>query len=175
MSFPAFSSGDILTANDMNAVGMWLVKTEAVGTTVASVTVTGAFSSNYEAYKVIWTGGSGSANLDLRLTLGSTSTGYLYSAVYSLWNNTPTAVGSNSAAFFLYAGAATTTFGHANFELRNPNEATRTQFNSQIANSAAGINCVGFLDNNTTYTAFTLTCSSGTISGGTIRVYGYRE
>ena len=171
---PDFSAGAVLTAAQMNAVGLWLVKSQTVGTGVASVEVTGAFT-DFEAYKVIYTGGVGSGDLDLRLTLGATATGYYYSAVYSPWNNTATAAGTNAGTFWLYAGAARTTWAHANFELRNPNETTRTQFNSQIANFAAGINCVGFLDNATAYTAFTLTCSTGTLTGGTIRVYGYRE
>lgn len=175
MGFPAFNSGDIFYASDANAIGLWLIKTQTVGSAVSSVEVTGAFSANYEAYKIIWTGGTGSGNLDLRLTLGATATGYYYSAVYSPWNNTPTAVGTSTGTFFLYAGAAGTTYGQANFELRNPFETTRTGFNSQVHNFAAGINCVGYLDNATSYTAFTLTCSAGTISGGTIRVYGYKE
>ncbi len=48
MTYPSFSAGDILTAADMNAVGLWLVKTQTVGTAVASVTVTDAFSSTYD-------------------------------------------------------------------------------------------------------------------------------
>jgi len=41
MTFPVFASGDVLNASDMNGVGLWLVKTQAVGSGVASVTVTG--------------------------------------------------------------------------------------------------------------------------------------
>jgi len=48
MTYPSFTSGDILTAADMNAVGLWLVKTQTVGTAVSSVQVTGAFSSTYD-------------------------------------------------------------------------------------------------------------------------------
>jgi hypothetical protein len=38
---PDFSSGAVLTAAQMNSVGLWLVKTQTVGTTVSSVAVTG--------------------------------------------------------------------------------------------------------------------------------------
>jgi hypothetical protein len=31
----------------------------------------------------------------------------------------------------------------------------------------------GMLNNTTSYTAFTITPSSGTMTGGTVRVYGY--
>jgi hypothetical protein len=37
------------------------------------------------------------------------------------------------------------------------------------------LNTGGFLNNTTSYTAFTFTPSSGTLTGGTIRVYGYRN
>jgi hypothetical protein len=39
----------------------------------------------------------------------------------------------------------------------------------------AGASLLGYLDNTTSYTDFTLTPSSGTLTGGTIRVYGYTE
>ena len=45
---PTFSSGSVLTAAQMNAVGLWLVKTQTVGTAVSSVSVTDVFSSNYD-------------------------------------------------------------------------------------------------------------------------------
>ena len=46
MSFPVFASGDVLNASDMNGVGLWLVKTQTIGTGVSSVVVTGAFSAD---------------------------------------------------------------------------------------------------------------------------------
>jgi hypothetical protein len=33
----------------------------------------------------------------------------------------------------------------------------------------------GYLNDATSYTAFTITASSGTMTGGTITVYGYRK
>jgi len=56
MSFPSFASGEVLTAADMNAVGLWLVKTQTVGTGVPSVVVTDAFSANYDNYLVTISG-----------------------------------------------------------------------------------------------------------------------
>lgn len=174
MSYPVFASGDVLNAADMNAVGLWLVKTQTVGTAVSSVTVTGAFSADYDSYKIIYTGGTGSTDIDINLTLGSTTTGYKYSALYTVYNTTPAGNGTAAGANFLYAASATTTWAHGQFELHAPYLTKRTFYNAQNVNFAAGINAVGFLDNNTSYTSFTLTCSSGTITGGTIRVYGYK-
>ena len=75
MGYPDFAPGDVLTAADMDAVGLWLVKTQTVGTGVSSVTVTGAFSSTYDNYFVTYTGGTGSTQTPLRIQMGSTTTG----------------------------------------------------------------------------------------------------
>lgn len=174
MAYPVFASGDVLNASDMNAVGLWLVKSQTVGTGVSSVQVTGAFSSSYNSYKIIYTGGTGSTDIDLNLTLGSTTSGYKWSAVYTTYNSTPAGAGSAAGTYFGYAASATSTWAHGQFELHNPFGTARTFFNAQNVNFAAGINSVGFLNDATSYTSFTLTCSSGTITGGTIRVYGYK-
>jgi hypothetical protein len=58
------------------APGLVLISTTTIGTTVASVTVSGAFSATYDNYKIIVSGGVGSTNITLRLKLGSTTTGY---------------------------------------------------------------------------------------------------
>ena len=57
-----------------------LVKSQVIGTTVASVNVTSAFSTTYDAYKIIIAGGLGSTNQSMSLKLGATVTGY-YSGI----------------------------------------------------------------------------------------------
>ncbi len=86
MSYPVFATGDVLNASDMNAVGLWLVKSQTIGTGVSSVTVTGAFSANYDRYKITVSGGVASTPLDIRLTLGSTATGYYGFLFYRAYN-----------------------------------------------------------------------------------------
>lgn len=175
MPVPDFSPGEVLTAAAMDSIGLWLVKTTAVGTAVTSVPVTDCFNANYESYKIIYTGGVGSANLDMNVTLGSSGSNYHYSSVYSPFNNTPTALGSTTNTSFPFSGGATTTWAGANFELHAPFLAQRTFYNAQHVNFAAGVNTVGFLNNSTSFTGFTLNCASGNITGGSIRVYGYRK
>ena len=174
MTYPNFASGDVLNDSDMKAVGLWVVKTYAVGTGVSSVTVPNAFTSDYDSYKIIWTGGTASTSVDLYLTLGASSF-YNWSAVYSAFNAIPSAAGTSTGTYFNYCGGATTTWGGANFELHRPFATAATFYNAQHVNFAAGINTVGFLNNSTSYSSFTVTPSAGTISGGTIRVYGYQK
>ena len=64
---PTFSSGAVLTAAQMNSVGMWLVKTQTVGTAVSSVTVTGAFSADYDNYLILMSGGTGSDSASISI------------------------------------------------------------------------------------------------------------
>ena len=102
MSYPVFASGDVLNASDMNGVGLWLVKTQTIGTGVSSVTVTGAFSADYDNYVITVTGGTASANGSVRLQM-NTSTGSTYSMAGTYGN-----FGVNSG--LTYNPAATTSW-----------------------------------------------------------------
>lgn len=180
MTFPTFSAGEVLRAQDMNAVSSWLVKSQTIGAGVASVTVTSAFSADYDRYKITLSGGVASTPLDIRLTLGSTATGYYGFLFYGAYNtNTVQGFGQNNATNWGYVGTGTTNALTGNFELDNPFNTKRTFIAAQNALSQApsgvGNSFSGFLDDNTSYTAFTLTASTGTLTGGTIRVYGYKN
>ena len=70
MTYPSFSAGEVFRAQDANAVGLWLVKSQTIGTGVSSVTVTDAFSADYDSYKIVISGGVGSATAVLRTQLG---------------------------------------------------------------------------------------------------------
>jgi len=76
MPVPVFTAGETLDASEMNAVGLWLVKTQTIGTGVSSVAVTSAFSTNYDTYRIVVSGGVATNTDVMRLTLGSTTTGY---------------------------------------------------------------------------------------------------
>jgi hypothetical protein len=163
----------LFTALGGDYPGLRLVKSQVVGSAVSSVTLTDAFSATYDSYKIIWTGGVGSTNIDLQLKLGSTITNYAYSAVYTTFNSTVTGAGSTTNTFFPFGGFAAANRAGANFELHAPFLTQETFYNAQQVGFNAGINTVGYQNSDTSFTDFTLTCSSGNITGGTIRVYGY--
>ena len=179
MTFPSFASGEVLRAQDMNAVGLWLVKTQTIGTGVSSVTVTGAFSSDFNRYKITVDGGVGSAIADVQLRLGSTATGYYGFLNYGTYtSNTVLGFALSNGSTFGYAGAGSTETLFVDAELSNPFETKRTVFASRFAVAAttsSSAHFTGYLNDNTSYTAFTLIASSGTFTGGTIRVYGYQK
>lgn len=156
--------------------GLVLVSSTTIGSAVSSVTVSNAFSSTYDNYKVLISGGVGSAStIELRLTFGATATNYYY-ATYSIAFATGTAsttAGNNTT--FIPAGGANTTSINSAMEIIAPNLAEQTYVYAQsMINDAIGWQS-GYLANTTAYTAFTLTTSTGTLTGGTIKVYGYKN
>lgn len=178
MTYPVFATGDVLNASDMNAVGMWLVKTQTVGTAVSSVTVSDAFSANYQNYRIVYMGGSASADGDIRMTLGAAATGYYMALPYSNYAAGTAAAATNNGASWQFAGSSRTSICSLTVDLFGPqttDETVITGIYVGAKNGSVAGAFGGFLDNTTAYTAFTLTPSAGTITGGTIRVYGYRN
>jgi hypothetical protein len=178
MPVPDFSPGEVLTAAAMDSIGLWLVKTQAVGTAVASVEVTGAFSSDYDNYRITWTGGTLGGTENMRMILGATATGYYSQTIYQTYasNVAPFAnAPDNNAVRWTLVGVGTTAFASVRMDLFNPNRTTRTLMSAQYASNTAAGTSNGFLDNATAYTSFTLSPAAGTMTGGTVRVYGYRN
>jgi hypothetical protein len=178
MSYPSFSVGEVLTAADMNAVGLWLVKTQTVGTGVSTVTVTGAFSSTYENYLITYSGGTQSASTDIYMQLGSSTTGYFGVLYYTLTSGgTPTvAVNNNNNRADWVGGGQANQSSHARVELMGPNLAAYTKIrNASYQNDTNYGTYQGEHRVATSYTSFLIGVASGTMTGGTIRVYGYRN
>jgi hypothetical protein len=181
MTYPNFNVGETLRAADMNAVGLWLVKTVTVGVGVSSVPVTDVFSADYDNYQIIYEGGVCNANVSIGCQLGSTTTGYQYSAIFNQYNApTPVGLGQTNSAIFQEAGRGSAARVSASFYLFSPFLSTYTGFRNfgldYLASAGYNVNGSGFLDNTTSYTAFTLIPASGaTLTGGTIRVYGYKN
>ena len=152
--------------------GLTLVKSQVIGTTVGSVTVTDAFSATYDAYKIIITGGLGSTGTALNMTLGATATGYNYFQVYSLYTGSTVSGFGGSSQTSIPIGQVNANIISVDANITNPFLSKYTTFTS-FNNVGAFYMLNGELTNTTSYTAFTLTAASGTLTGGTIRVYGY--
>jgi hypothetical protein len=198
MSYPSFNVGEVLTAADMNAVGLWRVTNctvTSVGGTAAtasngvitigtgntSVTVANAFSANYDGYIIKIIGGSSSAGTNLSFRLGASTTGY-YSGGYVGNYNTAllTALNDNNTSAFTRGGVGLPNALTMDMRLDNPFAAKVTLYKADYigadTTSAAGL-ASGFHNVATSYTDFTVFPTTGgvTMTGGTIRVYGYRN
>lgn len=184
---PDFTAGSVLTAAQLNKGGLWVMTPTGAtnGTvsgnkvtmdnTITSVTVTGVFTDDFDNYLVMVSGGSASTNISIRIQLGATTTNYLGSFLYTNYAATPLADGGNANSSWIYAGSGTTNGLAMSATICNPKLAKATYCTAQAANGTFAGLFTGVLNNTTQYSDLVLSPSTGTMSGGTIVVYGYNN
>lgn len=157
--------------------GLRLIKKQTIGSGVSSVTVTGAFSATYENYKIIVSSVDASeADSTLYLKLGGSTGSTYFSAVKWVPYNSGTMSGtqntSSSAGMFI---GLTSQNDDTNLviDLFAPFLVKRTSMTTQSAQGSYMIYGGGLDSNAASSTAFSLTPFAGTLTGGTIYVYGY--
>jgi len=152
--------------------GLVLVSRTTIGSAVSSVTVSGAFSTDYDNYLIKITGGAGSTSADLNLKLGAATSGYLGQFIYGTYGASALAasVGGSNLNF---VGSCNTTSIQSDIQINGPFLTEITQIVARYSSTAAAGTVSGILNDTTSYTAFTITTGSGTLTGGNIDVYGY--
>ena len=192
MALTTYTAGEVLTAASLNdnfdyavtvpvaaPAALVLVKSQAIGTAVTSVTVTDAFSATYETYKIVISGTTSASTSDfMGLKLGSTATGYYSGGLgvrYDSGAGTTILKQNNNTSSWLEVATITNNVVFLNMEIVNPELAELTMFNAAVPAYNAGFFLSGYLNNSTSYTDFTITPTSGNITGGTIYVYGYAK
>ena len=160
-------------------VGLVPILTQTIGSAVSSVVVNNAFSATYDAYKITISGGSGTTEEALRMQLGASATGY-YAGIGTVnYSGATTSNASdNNTTQWSRVGRFTANLINMNIDVLNPFLSKPTLYFGQYTapNTGAGSGFAsGFHNVSTSYTDFTLTPASGTLTGGTIRVYGYKN
>lgn len=172
---PVFYSGDVLTAAQMNSVGLWLVKSQTVGTAVSSVAVTDAFNADYDNYKIIYSGGVGNTPQAIIMVLGASTASYYQTLHYVSYATAAVTTASvNNGGSWGYIGEASTSQTLIDIDITNPYAAKFTQFAGPYIGSGIAGTVGGYHGVANSYTGFTLSVA-GNITGGTISVYGYRK
>ncbi len=162
------------------AAGLWLVRTVTVGSGVSSIPVTSCFSSSYTNYRVVMSGVDASSDeLGFYMTL-SGSTGSTYSsAIKWVPFSTGTMDGgqlNNSATGWLVGLTGNLDNTNAVFDIYQPFTTRRTNITTQGAQGRYMIYGGGSDSNTASSTGFTIIGPVGmTFTGGTIRVYGYKD
>lgn len=141
------------------------------------VTISDAFSANYDNYRIVFSGIDFSTSGNLHFfTLGSLNTNYFGTTYYDNYTGSPAAYARyNGAAYLgvLIGGTESDTFCTmevcAPFLTRRPS-ITGMYHGTGYSGWFSGTNLA-----TTSVTSFTLTTQSGTMTGGEIRVYGYRN
>jgi hypothetical protein len=180
MAIKTFTDSTSLPASDINTYlansGLVFVKSQTTGVGVATVTVSDAFSATYDNYKIVINGGSASGTQPFRVQMGATTTGYYGALVYGNYATTGVASATmNNGALWVYTGTTPTGLVGAMFELQNPFLAGITTITAPYYDATNAGHLSGYLADNTSYTAFTLSPNAGTITSCVITVYGYRK
>lgn len=172
---PDFTNGTALDASSLDKIGLWRVARVAIGSAVTSVTVSNCFSTDFQSYRIVVRGCT-ATNIDwLKLTLsGASGLSYAFNIPYYNYTTAGT-------FYYLSAGAnhiglcVTGTTMSGIMDVHNPYESQTTAFytvgSSETYENAGG----GYNSQAVSSTGFTLTPNAGTITGGTITVYGYNN
>ena len=181
MSVKTFTT-ETLTSADTNTYlansGLVYVTSATIGSGVSSVTVSSAFNSTYDDYKIIISGGATSSTQNnLTLKLGSSTSTYYGSFIYAAFaTGAVLGAGINNAANFTFVGGVDVNSVYCNIELQCPFLAKYTNIQAlTVGYSTIRGSATGEHETATSYSAFTLAPASGTLTGGTITVYGYRK
>jgi len=162
-----------------SGVGLVFISRTTIGTAVSSVTVSDCFSSTYDNYRIVSNVGPTSGNEWIHVKIGTATTGYYTALTGGLGYNIT--YGANVIAYgyqnqssgqYLLGGSYTTTMG-AVLEVQSPFLATQTKIQALLTNSYTPRLAGLFLDDTDSHTSITLESAGGTITGGTIDVYGY--
>lgn len=182
MTYPSFSVGEVLTAADMNAVGLWLVKSTNFSA-ASTCPMESVFSSNYLNYLVkITMTGSASSFASLVFYTGTNTeytaaNYYRYGAYYGTgaWTNYQA---SNQTSMVLtnYSNVAAN-ITHTELNIFAPNNTSfRTNARNDSWDAAGGLmfRTENVVDTTSAFTGFVIKPGSGTMTAR-IRVYGYKD
>lgn len=165
-----------------NPEGLELVTSvEVPSVAVAQLQVFNCFSDTYNAYRIIWSGGTMSAGAGpqaVRLYLGSTPTAiHSQTLMYSTYASTGyNQAINNSNNFWNWIGHGDEFSAFAYIDLFHPFQSQRTRMvsNGYVTNTAGGATW-GVTTNANSFSGFTLTPESNNMRNGTVSVYGYRK
>jgi hypothetical protein len=148
-----------------------------IGSTVSSVTVNGAFSNLYTNYRIAVSGITPSASNSFRLMIGSSRTDAHYGVMnYNLSTGTGLdSIKTNNAAS-IYCVLTQGSVNNAMFtcDILSPSLSSRTIMIGQGFGRLYYCDFGGTDDSVAAYTSFTLLTDGGTMTGGSISVYGYQ-
>lgn len=187
MSFPSFTPGEVLTATDMNAVGLWKIAEQTV-TGATQFVFDNCFNGQYTLYRITVSITTSTATGLLlwqeRTAGGNATTSYTYSGTLNqMSGGTPiqTLIGEQNVAHGAVADfdAAGSSQGHAVFDIANVDTSPYTSVTSQYSVAAGNTGISGGQISSNHYVAsiydgIRLFVPSGTFTG-TCRIYGYKN
>lgn len=189
MTFPAFTAGEVLRAQDMNAVGLWLIERQDV-TAQQNVDFTSKFSDDYSGYKLFWDYTQNTTRGDLSLQFRDASgvmagNHYTWGWGGSYFSGSPTFAGfsyqttpTNKA--FCGSGAQPSNSTSGFIEIQNPQGSNAVYGQGQAGSvnfsAITYVFVTGGIAHNTTgtRTGLRLSVDAGTMTGR-FALYGYKN
>jgi hypothetical protein len=161
--------------------GMELVKAQTVGSGVSSVNITSVFSSTYDNYLISYSNITASVNgnaMQIKMLVGTTpTTNGFYGNTFYIGN---AFTGGLTNANFVNSsygevGCMTSTFKNAStWQIQQPFLSTQTLLQFSAVDNNYWRHGSFVVNNSTSYDGFQLLPNSGTMTDGTICVYGLR-
>lgn len=196
---PDFTAGSVLTAAQMNAVGLWRITptvsgtgmalsgSEIVMTDVTAGEIRSVFSSSFRNYRVLVTHNfstGGGIKLEMLSGTNTVESGsvYKYAGIGYVSSGAAYNDGNSNNTSFLYPNqGGDTDAGSASFimEFMNPNAAARTWIHTTggfewIDGTVYKRDYSCEVNTATQYTGFKLSTTAGNIDGS-ISIYGYKK
>jgi hypothetical protein len=180
MAIKTFTTGEVLTASDTNTYlansGLVFVKSQTIGTGVTTVTVNDAFSATFKSYLIQFTDVNASASGVITFALNGLTTGYYGNLIYANHlSGAPSSAGYNNIANVTHAGGLNGSNAFLNMTVVNPFLAKTTLMTSDFIDTANAGRTQAYQSSNTSATGFNIGLTAGTITGGQVTVYGYRN
>ena len=161
--------------------GLVLISSTTIGTAVSSIVVNNAFSATYENYRIVLSGGAHTTgNSLIQMNLNGVTSGYYAVRMNMLYTATAITGYKQDNSTKIFVGDVTTSGASGAFNVYSPfstRAKTGDYWALPLGTTGGYAMCVGGWVNLSTASAtgFTLTLDSGAMTGGTIKVYGYKD
>ena len=173
----AYTSSQIVQAvpTGINSA-LVLIKTQTIGTTVSSVTVTDAFSSTYDNYLIKISGSSAPVSgSGLQITFNnSTGSTYYWAGNFVAYNGSNTFGGNNNQTSSVIGLTGVNSSTSCEIKVMRPFTTSFTTYNTEFSTSQYAGQYGGFDNNAVSHTGFSIVSGSA-LTGGNIRIYGYNN
>lgn len=184
MTYPSFSAGEVLRAQDMNAVGLWEVASATVSPAAGPINILNIFNADFDNYRIVMSDFETSLQTDIRIKLlaGTTplSVSYYATNIFAGGGSISSISENNGSSWRgIFTNANTGIFTGLTFDLLKPFEAKRSVgfLNGTGYDGSVVVNrsWTGFNDQPASHTGLQLLSTSGGTFGFKYNVYGYRN
>jgi len=165
------------------SAGLVLISQTTIGSAVSSVTVTDAFSADFNNYLIVYKIDAASTTAGFLCEFGVggtiTTTGYYESRLTVNSSGVVSGVAQNNVAYLDLNSVVATTGGAGSFQVFRPYVVAKTGTASVGTDMRTGGGFLrlanGWQDSTTQFTSFRLSPTTGTLTGGEVSLYGYAK